>query len=692
MKIYIDIETYCETPIKLGVYKYAEKAELLLFAYTYDKGPVEVIDCVNDKNGISNVKRILREGIRYNHTFVAHNAQFERVLLKATCGITIPTNLIQCTMVKALAHSLPGSLDKLCEIFRLGNDVAKDKKGKELINTFCKPRKVTRKKISSFVRTYPKDEPKLWGLFIDYNRKDVLAERELDRLIPSWNSIPVEKELYILDQKINDRGYLVDIEMSKCAVESVRIGKQENDSKTQNLTDNVIRSATQRDALLKYILGNFNVDLPDMRSSTLERRLLDDNLPDDVKELLRLRLFSSGTSTKKYTTLIDCASSDNRLRGTLQFLGASRTGRWNGKIFQPLNLPRPAYKKEEIEFIIKCIRLGCVDLIYTDVNKAVSSCIRGAIIAPKGKKFVISDLSSIEGRGIAYLAGEGWKLDAYRNYDSGNGYDMYVLTYSKSFNVPPESVTPDQRQLGKVLELALGYGGGVGAFITFAAVYGIDLNVMANNVHSSIPKDVYLESSDFYEYCLDKKKTYSLDEETFIACDSLKRMWRRGNPKIVRFWYDLENSVKSVLNKEVRSCKCGRLTVSKHGNWLTIKLPSGRSLCYPSPRLEDNKIKYLGVNTYSHKWGYISTYGGKLAENVVQAFCRDILASCMLRAESKGYEVVLCVHDEIISETPDTKEFTHSELSKMMSLEPVYAKGIPLAAAGFEAYLYGKDK
>jgi DNA polymerase len=291
---------------------------------------------------------------------------------------------------------------------------------------------------------------------------------------------------------------------------------------------------------------------------------------------------------------------------------------------------------------------------------------------------------------LAWLAGETWKLKAYRDFDNGLGYDMYVLTYAKTFNVKPESVTKSQRQLGKVLELALGYGGGVGAFLTFANGYHVDLNEIESNLRGQIPAEVYQGSENFYEKCVKDKKTYGLSKDVFIACDSIKRMWRAANAMIESLWKTLEYDCTTSIVRG-GAVERERYITDKKGTWLRIKLPSGRYLCYAGAKVSACKISYLGVNHYSRKWGRLATYGGKLAENLTQAASRDVLAYGMCLAEDLRYHVVLSVHDELITETPDTPEFNSEALSKIMSTVPPWAMGLPLAAAGFEAKRYRKD-
>ncbi|MDH2999297.1 hypothetical protein A1D23_04155 [Chelonobacter oris] len=300
--------------------------------------------------------------------------------------------------------------------------------------------------------------------------------------------------LWFLDQQINDRGVAVDYELAEAALRAVAKEQAELRRRAQEMTDGQVQSTTQRDALLAHILVQYGIDLPDLTMSSIERRLEDPDLPEPVKALLRNRLNSSGTATAKYRRLLQAASADGRLRGMLQFCGAGRTGRWAGRIFQPQNLPRPSMKQGDIDFGITALKADAADLIFDNVTALASSALRGGIVAPEGKKLVVSDLSNIEGRMLVWLAGETWKVRAFREFDNGSGYDLYKMAYAKSFRISPEAVTKEQRQIGKVMELGLGYGGGVGAFLNFARVYNLDLDELAANAFERINPDILAQS------------------------------------------------------------------------------------------------------------------------------------------------------------------------------------------------------
>lgn len=516
-----------------------------------------------------------------------------------------------------------------------------------------------------------------------------------------------ELDLWHLDQKINDRGFFVDVQLAVNAVAADAADKTELADRAYGLTYGEVESATKRAALLKHILEHYGVSLPDMQADTLERRLHDDSLPWEVKELIAVRLLASSTSASKYKRLLEARNADDRLRGTMQFCGANRTARWAGRIFQPHNLPRIDIEaaaewhgktkitdEEAAEYVaagVDALRAGAVEMFFDKPTRVISAAIRGCIAAPKGRKLVVSDLSNIEGRKLVWLSGEEWKLQAFRDFDAGIGADLYKVAYARAFQMDPADVDKEQRQIGKVMELALGYEGGVGAFVTMAAVYGLDLDELARKAWPLIPEDVREEAAKFWRWSVEKKRTLGLDEKVFKVCDSLKRLWRRAHLATVQFWADLRGAMQAASAAPAgKEFTAGRLVVDKKQNWLRVRLPSGRYLSYPAARLDGEKLSYLGNCPYTRQWKRIGTYGGKAAENATQAGSRDVLADRMQPAEDAGYEIVLHVHDELVTECPDSPEFSAEGLSKILSTNPAWAPGLPLAAAGFETYRYRK--
>lgn len=687
--LYLDTETYSPTPIAHGIAKYAEAAEVIIITKAWDDEPARSVAAT-----LLHLEFLQRD-IDLADTVVLHNSWFDRTVLRIAHGVTIPTAKICDTMILAYAHSLPGALAVLCDIFKIPQELAKQKDGKRLIGLFCVPVKdATYGTPRRDFNTHATD----WALFLDYARLDVEAMREVYRRLPRWNDTPIEHALWELDQKINDYGILIDVELATAAVLAVVEEKKRLDGLTAAATehgepDDRIRSGTQAAALLRFLLKYYGVELPDMQAGTLERRLEDGDLPTPVRELIGLRLSVSTTSTAKYKRVVAAVSSDHRLRGSIQFDGAWRTGRWAGRIFQPHNLPRPTIKPySAILWGIDAIKAGIAHLIVPDVMKLGASALRGLPIAGPGRKLVIADLSSIEPRMLSFLAGEEWKLEAFRQFDKGIGTDIYILTYANSFNVGIETVDDDKRQVGKVEDLSLGYQGSVGAFATMMASYGVHIA-----------------------------------EEDILP---IVRGWRKAHPATVAFWYGLDDAARGVIEDRSAKFTVGQIEVDRVGAWLRMRLPSGRYLSYPSPAIKWVKcaecagsgrvdivqpatewtdpvtyqlecerchgkggklaITYMGQNPYTKQWGRIAAYGGKFAENLTQAASRDVLGVGMLRADAFGYPIVLTVHDEIIAETPDVDRFNHMHLSALMSRPIQWAPGLPLAAKGFETYRYRK--
>ncbi len=690
--IWLDTETYNDAPIKHGTYKYTSTCEPMIVTWAYNDGPVRCWDATAGEPMPADLDYLLDDP---SEPISAHAAMFDRNVLRYGLKRDIPITRWRCTMVKAMAHGMPGGLDLLCDILKIPTDLAKHKAGRTLLMLFCKPRP----KNSALRRATAKSHPAEWQEFLSYAGADITAMREVDRKLPTWNWRPEDIAMWHLDQVINDRGLCVDVPFAEAAIAAVAREQKRLAKRTQDNTNEAVQSATQRDQMLIHIVKEYGIELPDLQMDTLERRIADLSLPVELRELLAIRLQASSTSTSKYNSLLRGVQPDGRLRGTLQFNGAARTRRPAGRMFQPTNLPRPDLKNDEIDFAIDTILAGAEDLIFPDVMRVARNAVRGAIIAPPGKKLTVADLANIEGREGAWFGGEAWKLQAFMDNDAGIGPDLYVVAYSKAFGVEPEVVIRDKeqgtglmRQIGKVMELMLQYEGGVGAWVTGAITYGIDLDKLAEVAFPSIPADVLAEAKGMYDWTIKQKRpTFGLSEQVFIVLDSLKRMWRRQQPGIVTLWADLKETAAKAICQPGNTFTCGLLKIRRDAAWLRIQLPSGNALCYPSPRIDDGGgISYMGINNYTKKWQRIGTYGGKFLENICQGFAGDLLRHNWPAIEAAGYEIVLTVYDEDVTETPDTPEFNATALAKLVATVPPYATGLPLSAAGFEAYRYRK--
>ncbi len=644
-----DLETRSSIPLKHGHYRYSEAVELLLFAYAYGDDDVSVWDATAGPMP-DDLAMMLDDP---DVPLVFHNAAFDRVQLRASqFKLDLPISRFRCTLARAYSVGLPGALGDLSKVMGIDADDQKQE-GRQYINLFCVPDKKTGKYNDRH------SHPNEWRGFVRYAAGDISAMRAVAKLMPAGAWDPRELPTWHLDQAINDRGFAVDLDLARGAVaevsEAQRALKDDVQDATRDLYtgESAVTSLGQRDKLLAFVLAEYGVWLPDLRKSTLEKRVDDPDLPEGARELIRMRLTSSKASVAKYNAILRSVNADRRIRGAVQYGGASRTLRWSGRIFQPHNLPRPTFKQPLIEKGIELLKAGRCWIDHDPIAMA-SNALRGVIVAAPGKKLVVADLAGIEGRVVAWVAGEEWKLKAYRDFDAGRGPDLYKVGYGASFGVDPAKVTKDERQIGKVIELACGYQGAVGAFQSMAAVYGV-----------SVP-----------------------DEQALASV----KAWRKAHTAIRSFWYQIEDGVRRAARYKGAPVEVGKVKIRWKGSWLSIELPSGRRLWYPKPAIEDDdSITFGSVNRYTKKWDRTHTYGGKLTENIVQAISRDILALGMHAAEKAGYPTVLSVHDELVTETPDEPGFTSKELCRLMTLGAPWTKGLPLAAAGFESPRYRKD-
>lgn len=689
MDLYLDLETWGEEPIKNGAHRYAEKSEVLLVALAADDDPVQVWDTQDRLSWREHLQARIDEAERV----IIHNSAFDRTVLRHH-GVTIPVEKIVDTMVLALQHGLPGSLGQLCDVLGVEQDKAKDKDGKKLIQLFTKPRPKNMKLRRADRGTHPNE----WQRFIEYARLDVDAMRSVFRRTPRWNDLPSERSYWRIDQDTNDCGIAVDTGLAQSALRAFGRASGSLAALTAGLTGGLVSATTQRDKLIAYLRETHDFVTADMTKGSVEFFLRDGNLDPQVRQLLEIRQQAAATSPSKYKALLGAVSSDGRLRGTLQFCGAARTGRDAGRIFQPQNLPRtPDWFDEDVQAItISAIKADCEDLIWANVSERCSMSVRGCLLAGAGYKLSIADLSNIEGRVIAWGAGEEWKLEAFRQYDLGLGPDLYKVTAGRILGKDPADVTKEERQLqGKTPELAGAYQGGVGAY-----------RVMGGPVFEAMSDE---------------------------AINEIVRNWRKQHPRTVAFWYDLERACKAAIRSpgesfSVRDMATFDVVPDQTGRqWLRMKLPSGRYLCYPDPAVEQEEcercggdgeidfvhegnelrmkcphcggsgkqgweqITYSGVNQYTRKWSRISTYGGKLAENWTQAVARDVFFSGVKRAYNAGYRIVLRVHDELVTEVPIDGGLSWQGLAECMATNPSWATGLPLAAAGFDALRYRKD-
>ena len=675
MRLWLDIETRSSVPIKHGIAKYATDAEVIMWQWAIDDGPVTVEDCHGCVPG-----QLLLEAEQADEIW-AHGAEFETTILPRLA----PQAKWRCTMALARMHGLMGGLDKLCEIFKIPHEEAKDERGRELIQLFCVPRKD-----GGYNDRY--SHPKGWAEFREYGASDVTAMRAVWKMCPKWNATSRMWAIWHLDQRMNARGVAVDLKLAKGAVIATKAAKKRLAAKAVDLSDGDVGAATQV-ARLRAYCESYGVSLPDLKADTVERRLEDESLPDHIKELLRVRQQASKASTAKYQRALN-QHVGGRLRNLLVFCGAARTGRWAGRTLQPQNLPRPKHEQWDIEHAIKRFSDGTIEQYAADdILGLASSALRGLIVAEPGRKLVASDLKNIEGRIIAWVAGEEWKLEAFAAYDRKEGPDLYKMAYARAFNIDPNDIgdKDDRRQIGKVMELALQYYGGVGAFCSMAEVYGLRLEQLASSAWPVIPAEFKAEAKTAWSRAVKRKKTYGLEERVWTVCHALVLMWRAAHPAICAFWAELDQSCRMATKVPNKEYKVGpHLSVDRQGNWLRIRLPSGRYLNYPAPRGDEYTSSYMGIDPYTRQWCRISTYSGKQAQNIAEGVGADILGDGMLAADEAGFNPILSVHDEAITEPLNDDRFSSESLSRLLVQSSLWADGMPLAAEGFSGYRYRK--
>lgn len=702
--IYLDTETYSPIDLKkCGMHKYFSHsdAECIVLAYQEEyNNHVTVIDLLDTSPEnilkIEFAKKLLSsDDVR----IAAHNAEFDRLALGAyPLNLVFPIDKFVCTQSVALSHGYPGALSALCEALEIPTDRRKLGIGNKLIHIFCVPKT---EPDGTILRTYPEDKPAEWAQFLEYAKYDIISMRECMRRINIVNypKNQMEAKIYLYNGLSNSVGAEIDIEFCKAIRYEIDVLKQNAGS--------VLRpNPTQTARYLEYLNETYGLELPNLAKPTIEKLLNDDGIPEALIEDLETRVEIASSSVSKYDVLLRCADDfDNRIHRLIQYHGAIRTGRDVGRLFQPQNLPRPKMKYSDISKNIEYTKDGMLSIMEGEIMKFAVSAIRSAIVAPKGKKLVIADLSNIEGRVTTWLAGIPWKIQYFKDFDAGLADDIYISSYSETFGVPVEKVSDDQRQIGKVMELFLGYEGGVGAFLTGAKTYRINLDALAKIV---LPQMSVVEYANIehrtWEYAERTKKTYGLSKDTYIACEYIKSKWRAKHVRLTELWAQCNYTFRAVVENPGTSIPIERIYNDGNGSLLVfsserrngkttvyIKLPSGRFLVYPDAKYSLSEgCSYMGLSTFTRKWSRLQIYGGKIVENVVQAASRDIFKLGQMKAWDSGYIVIIPVHDELVTETPDSKDFNADTLCDLMTQPIAWAKGLPLAAKGFESKRYRK--
>ena len=640
----MDIESFSDVDlIKCGVYAYADSPafEILLFAYSFDGGETQIIDLAQGEKLPAEVEDAIFD---VSVTKTAYNANFERTCLSKHFGRYIPPESWHCSAVQAAMLALPRSLEDVGRV--LGLDEQKMKEGKELIKYFCVPCKPT-KANGGRTRNLPCHAPEKWELFKTYCKRDVDVEKSIRRKLHNFPIPESEMELYRLDQRINDRGVLVDMGLVEQAIACERLHKEVVTKRAYELTGLENPNSV---AQLKGWLGDMGMEAESLSKKAVAEMIAETD--GEVEELLRLRLLMAKTSVKKYEAMERSVCSDGRVHGLLQFYGANRTGRFAGRLVQIQNLPQNHIPDLELaRELVKQGRFEDIELLFDSTPNVLSELIRTAFIPKPGCRFVVADFSAIEARVMGWLSGEEWVLDVFR----GDG-KLYEMTASRMFGIPMAEIGKGspERAKGKVASLACQYGGSTGALVSMGA---LDMGLTE-------------------------------DELPLLVA-----AWRKANPHMVQFWWDVDAAAIKAVTEKQRT-KVGRIIFEYKSGILFITLPSGRKLSYVKPRMAVNRfgrdgLTYEGISE-NKKWSRIETYGPKLVENIVQGTARDLLAEAMLRVEKKGYPIVMHCHDEIIAEVPEGTGSV-DEMCEVMAVQPEWAEGLPLRADGYQCNFYQKQ-
>ncbi len=718
LALHLDIETRSEinlTTVGSYVYFAHPSTDILCAAYAFgDKDepkiwtpdqpcPQAIIDHVNNGGKI-----------------VAWNAAFERQgwnsLLHPRYGWPLPKlEQFRCTMAETLAMNLPGKLEAAAPA--LGLDIRKDEAGHKLMMQMCKPR--PNKKNPSVILWWEDDARK--QRLYEYCKQDVRTEQAIStRVLPLR---PEELKIFHLDAKINDRGVFIDEKLCHYAKAIVAVETNRLNKRMYYATGGKVPAATNVSQIIQF-LGEKGVNTASVAQEALTDLLILD-IPEKCQKVLEIRQEAAKTSTAKINAMLARRDADGRMRGNVQYHGAG-TGRWAARGAQLQNLPRPVIIKgdgeafsQNYEFAIANIMLGSneiLELLYDRPLTVVADCIRGMIIAAPGNELIAADFSNIEGRDTAWLAGQEDKLDAFRAFDNGTGADLYLLAASAVYGVPVKDAK-HFRQVGKVCELALGFQGGAGAFANMAKNYGLKVGKLFDGIRERASEATRQKAEAGWE---SRGKRSGMEKHAWIAAELIKLAWRQKNHRIADYWKELNNAALDAYDNPGEVVVAGKVRYRVNGSFLWCRLPSGRALCYPYPRLQSmimaeypdgyqesmprheaieqglkivgdarSRLVYKTVDQWTRKFREKPFYGGLAMENIAQAVARDVMAEAMVRLEDAGYPVVLTVHDEIICEIPEGYG-SLEEFNQIMTMLPAWAEGLPIAASGWRGHRYRK--
>lgn len=709
--LHLDIETFSECDLKeAGVFRYAEhpSTEILCFGYAFDDGEVQQW-MPGDP-----LTQDIQDHIKSGGEVRAHNSQFERVVLNGVAGqkIGFPAISIKqtvCTAVKAAANGIPRSL---AEGAKALGTAPKSEAGRIELLQICKPRRPT--KADPATRWTLENAPEKFQAMYAYNLDDVRAERELDNALPDLSEN--EQRLYYLDQKINETGWAVDLEAVNNILFVVEQYKEQLAKECEELTRDWMGEGglkpTQREKISDWVRANGYDKLVDMTAETVKCVVSLPEVPERVKKLLKIYSTYNAKSVSKLRAMLDAVCSDGRLRGMFMFYGAA-TGRWSSLIVQLQNMMRPVIKDPNTAIEAFASRdLGLIRFLYPDVDpmKVAGSCIRGCLTAGLGKELVFPDFSGIEDRtNLWFFDDEEW-LNIYRAYDAKKGRHPYSITACMLLgeNLDTFSDEDPRRQIGKVVRLAMGYEGGVSAFVTMAETYSLDLQLVAKTMLPLLPEAALDHAAWMYK----NHPNNDVAGEVETACNGVKYLYRQQHPKIVQGWKDLKEAAGMAVEHEGQAFWLPnrkiafRVETYKGRKWLCMRLPSGRKIKYFDPKWTPAReserwingelvpymipgfFDYMGVDTYTRQWMRLQTYGGKLDENADQGFSRDLLCNAMLALDGAGYCIVGSEHDKTIIEVG--LDGSVEEIKRLMVTQPDYCAGLPLTCDGKKVKRYGK--
>lgn len=733
----------------VGPYAESDTTSALMIAWNWTDRPQDEIEgCyVVDDRPVSNTFAELAEHVAAGGTVVAHNAPFElaiwAMLRRRLPGVwpELTAKQTHDTMALGRALALPASLDKMARALRVS--VVKDDVGHKLMMQMCKPRKPAKGEDKTVLHWH--EAPEQMERLFAYCKTDVVVERRLWDMLPKLS--PTERAVWELDNEINARGINLDLDGVSILSAAVAVEKEALENELHAITGGSVGTANSAKAFLAWLALQGYV-LPDMRKDTIAATLKRVRHPL-VKRALEIRQICGKASTSKLKAMTKRAMRDGRARGLLQYHGAA-TGRWAGSGIQPQNMPRTPdeFGPPEAEDALSWFKAGCPEIpaaLWGSVHAAASYSLRAMICAAPGALLYCADYSNIEGRVVAWLADEHWKLDAFRALDAGTGHDLYKLAFAASFGVAPEDVTKPQRQIGKVQELALQYQGAHGAFLSMGKNYDVDLDLIATTVKGLVSPELWgdvtadywagaresaeevleerrLEAlrdvendeeqsefePDFFDVMSEcaKSNRHGLGAEQWAALRIVIDNWRRAHEGTTALWKTLERAAIQAIEVPGEWVRASKVAYIKTGDFLLCRLPSGRCLSYPYAKVhvttrifknaegvekewKTKKLEFEGVDAKSKKWGRQFGYGGLLVENISQAISRDLLADAMLRLAAKEWAIVLHVHDEIVAEMPDGLA-SLEEFNSIIRTLPEWARGLPVDVAGWEGVRYRK--